>query len=223
MLTRISNPRSKIGRFLLVCLISSLILGISGCANSPRLEKPPASIARAMETKAFPGDLKTVLKASINSLQDMDYTISVLNSDVGLITANRTTEYKKTELASENTDEGMSDAQKACLAVGAITLIAIVIGSILDGDGDGNDSSPMIFNDNDDGPDGPKIYRYRITINLTELENNETNVRVSASGEVEQDGKILSTGGVHELEFFQKFFNGMKQGLFLDQNLPINN
>lgn len=225
MLTRISNPRSKIGRFLLVCLISSLILGISGCANSPRLEKPPASIARAMETKAFPGDLKTVLKASINSLQDMDYTISVLNSDVGLITANRTTEYKKTELASENTDEGMSDAQKACLAVGAITLIAIVIGSIFDGDGDGdgNDSSPMIFNDNDDGPDGPKIYRYRITINLTELENNETNVRVSASGEVEQDGKILSTGGVHELEFFQKFFNGMKQGLFLDQNLPINN
>ena len=223
MLTRISNPRSKIGRFLLACLISSLILGISGCANSPRLEKPPASIARAMETKAFPGDLKTVLKASINSLQDMDYTISVLNSDVGLITANRTTEYKKTELASENTDEGMSDGQKACLAVGAITLIAIVIGSILDGDGDGNDSSPMIFNDNDDGPDGPKIYRYRITINLTELENNETNVRVSASGEVEQDGKILSTGGVHELEFFQKFFNGMKQGLFLDQNLPINN
>ena len=223
MLTRISNPRSKIGRFLLVSLISSLILGISGCANSPRLEKPPASIARAMETKAFPGDLKTVLKASINSLQDMDYTISVLNSDVGLITANRTTEYKKTELASENTDEGMSDAQKACLAVGAITLIAIVIGSIFDGDGDGNDSSPMIFNDNDDGPDGPKIYRYRITINLTELENNETNVRVSASGEVEQDGKILSTGGVHELEFFQKFFNGMKQGLFLDQNLPINN
>ena len=223
MLTRISNPRSKIGRFLLVCLISSLILGISGCANSPRLEKPPASIARAMETKAFPGDLKTVLKASINSLQDMDYTISVLNSDVGLITANRTTEYKKTELASENTDEGMSDAQKACLAVGAITLIAIVIGSIFDGDGDGNDSSPMIFNDNDDGPDRPKIYRYRITINLTELENNETNVRVSASGEVEQDGKILSTGGVHELEFFQKFFNGMKQGLFLDQNLPINN
>ena len=223
MLTRISNPRSKIGRFLLVCLISSLILGISGCANSPRLENPPASIARAMETKAFPGDLKTVLKASINSLQDMDYTISVLNSDVGLITANRTTEYKKTELASENTDEGMSDAQKACLAVGAITLIAIVIGSIFDRDGDGNDSNPMIFNDNDDGPDGPKIYRYRITINLTELENNETNVRVSASGEVEQDGKILSTGGVHELEFFQKFFNGMKQGLFLDQNLPINN
>jgi hypothetical protein len=74
-----------------------------------------------------------------------------------------------------------------------------------------------------DGPDGPKIYRYKVTINLTELTDGETNARVSASGEVEQDGKILSTGGVHEMEFFQKFFAGMNQGLFLDQNTPINN
>ena len=51
----------------------------------------------------------------------------------------------------------------------------------------------------------------------------KTNVRVSASGEVEQDGKILSTGGIHEAEFFQKFFAGMNQGLFLDQNLPNKN
>jgi hypothetical protein len=58
---------------------------------------------------------------------------------------------------------------------------------------------------------------------LTELTDGETNARVSASGEVEQDGKILSTGGVHEMEFFQKFFAGMNQGLFLDQNTPINN
>ena len=222
MITRFSNPRSKIERFLLFFLIASLLPGISGCANSPRTEKPPASIARAMETKAFSGDLRTVLKASINSLQDMDYTISVLNSDVGLITANRTTEYQRTELASEAIEEGMSDGQKACLAVGGIALVAIIFTSIFDGDDDG-DSTPIIFNDSDDGPDGPKIYRYRITINLTELGNNETNVRVSASGEVQQDGKILSTGGVHELEFFQKFFAGMNQGLFLDQNLPINN
>ena len=223
MLTSISKPKSKVGRSLFICLIGYLILGISGCANSPRLEKPPASIARAMETKSFPGDLKTVLKASINALQDMDYTISVLNSDIGLMTANRTTEYQKTELASEQTEEGMSDGQKACLAIGAIALVAIIFTSIFDGDGDDNDSSPMIFNDSDDGPEGPKIYRYRVTINLTELTNGETNVRVSASGEVEQDSNILSTGGVHELEFFQKFFAGMNQGLFLDQNLPVVN
>ena len=37
-------------------------------------------------------DVKTTLKASINELQDLDYSIDVLNSDVGIITASRTTE-----------------------------------------------------------------------------------------------------------------------------------
>ena len=37
------------------------------------------------------------------------------------------------------------------------------------------------------------------------------------------DAKILSTGGVHEVEFFQLFFTGMNQALFLDTNLPNNN
>ena len=49
-----------------------------------------------METRSFPMDMKTVLKASIIALQDMDYTIDVLNSDIGLITASRTTEQRQT-------------------------------------------------------------------------------------------------------------------------------
>ena len=151
----------------------------------------------------------------------MDYTIEVLNSDVGLITASRTTENKKAKLASEAPQEGMTDSEKACLTIGAIAIIAVIAAAIFDGD-DNNSGGNNIYTggNNDDGPDGPMIYRYRVTINLTELDDKETNVRVSASGEVEQDGKILSTGGVHEPEFFQKFFAGMNQGLFLDQNQP---
>jgi|TARA_Y100000310_G_scaffold5212_1_gene6095 hypothetical protein len=185
-----------------------------------------------METRAFPGDLKTVLKASINSLQDMDYTIVVLNSDIGLITANRTTEHRKAALTNEKPKDELSDGQKACIAIGAIALIALLISAIF-GDDDGKrgnrrgggDSHPIILGDRggDNGPDGPRIYRYKVTINLTELSDGKTNVRVSASGEVEQDGKILSTGGVHEPEFFSKFYAGMNQGLFLDENAPLNN
>ncbi|MBN4081472.1 hypothetical protein JYT44_03815 [Caldithrix abyssi] len=49
----------------------------------------------------------------------------------------------------------------------------------------------------------------------------ETPFRVtSANGEKEQGGKIFATGGVHEAEFFQRFFAGMNQGLFLDVNAP---
>jgi len=221
MLISFIRPKSIYGRFYYNLLIGYLVIGLIGCSTPPRVEKPPASIARAMETRSFSGNLKTVLKASINSLQDMDYTIEVLNSDVGLITASRTTESKKAKLASEAPQEGMTDSEKACLTIGAIAIIAVIAAAIFDGDDNNSGNNIYTGGGNDDGPVGPMIYRYRVTINLTELDEKETNVRVSASGEVEQDGKILSTGGVHEPEFFQKFFTGMNQGLFLDQNRPI--
>jgi len=225
MLRRIIQPKTQSGRFFYMSLIAYLVMGISGCTNPPRTDKPATSIARAMETRSFPGDLKSVLKAAINSLQDMDYTIEVLNSDVGLITASRTTEHAKAGLANEKPEGELSAGQKACLAIGAVAVIAIIASMIFGHNGRDDDSRPLFGNSHgrDDGPDGPKIYRYKITVNLTELTDGETNVRVSASGEVEQDGKILATGGVHEMEFFQKFFAGMNQGLFLDQNVPINN
>ena len=223
MLISFIRPKSIYGRSFYNLLIGYLVIVLIGCSTPPRVEKPATSVARAMETRSFSGNLKTVLKASINSLQDMDYTIEVLNSDVGLITASRTTENKKAKLASEAPQEGMTDSEKACLTIGAIAIIAVIAAAIFDGDDDNNSVGNNIYSGggNDDGPDGPMIYRYRVTINLTELDDKETNVRVSASGEVEQDGKILSTGGVHEPEFFQKFFAGMNQGLFLDQNQPV--
>ena len=74
----------------------------------------------------------------------------------------------------------------------------------------------------DDTPKGPRIYRYKVTINIDEAESNNTNVRVSASGELEQDGKILESGGIHEPEFFKRFFASMNKSIFLDENLPPN-
>ena len=226
------RPKTKLGRSFYICLIGYLIVGVSGCTNPPRAEKPPTSVARAMETRSFQGDLRTVLKASINSLQDMDYTIDVLNSDVGLITASRTTEQRKASLTDEKPQNTMTDSEKACLVIGAVAVIAVIAAAIFGDDDDDKrkrgrrgSSRPINIGDRggDDGPDGPRIYRYKVTISLDERNNSETNVRVSASGEVEQDGKILSTGGIHEAEFFQKFFAGMNQGLFLDQNLPNKN
>ena len=41
---------------------------------------------------------------------------------------------------------------------------------------------------------------------MNNIKSTVTEVRVSASGEVEKDGAILQTGGIHEPEFFQMFF-----------------
>ena len=37
-----------------------------------------------------------------------------------------------------------------------------------------------------------------------------------------QDGKILESGGIHEPEFFKRFFASMNKSIFLDENLPPN-
>jgi len=225
MVYRLLYPATMQGRVLHFAIVAYLSISIIGCTAPQKPSvKPPAAIARAMETRSFAKDMTTVLKAAINALQDMDYTIDVLNSDIGLITASRTSQQQKSELSVEENDaERFNDFEKACLTAFGIFSLIIIMDMIFGGDDDSennnNDRSPIRLGgggNNDSGPDGPRIYRYKVTINLNDLDADNTKIRVSASGEIEQDGKILSTGGIHELEFFQHFFANVNKALFLE-------
>ena len=224
MIHHLLYPATVQGRGLHFALVAYLSISIIGCTAPQKPSvKPPATIARAMETRSFAKDMAIVLKAAINALQDMDYTIDVLNSDVGLITASRTSQQQKSELSIEENDaEGFSEFEKACLTAFGIVSLLIIMDMIFGGDDDSgnksNDSSPIHIGGGDgkENPTGPQIFRYKVTINLNELDADNTKIRVSASGEIEQDGKILSTGGIHELEFFQQFFANVNKALFLE-------
>tara|TARA_B100000963_G_scaffold317367_1_gene297768 strand:- start:24 stop:827 length:804 start_codon:yes stop_codon:yes gene_type:complete len=234
--------------------------------------KPPAAVSRTLQTQNFAADTKKTLKASINALQDLDYTIDVLNSDVGLITASRTTEQKKAKVSSDGIDPGPStqnnkfaeeiDAEEAakkeqaqtCVKIFGVAVVAVFFVVLLsaifgdkdddDDDDDNDDDRPSSSSSSsgwrrssrsshsnhktvnnyyqDNSPKGPRIYRYKVTINIDEAGPDNTNVRVSASGELEQDGKILESGGIYEPEFFKRFFASMNKSIFLDENLPSN-
>ena len=224
MIHRLLFPATVQGRGLHFALVAYLSISIIGCTAPQKPSvKPPTTIARAMETRSFAKDMTTVLKAAINALQDMDYTIDVLNSDIGLITASRTSQQQKSELSVEESDaERFNEFEKACLTAFGIVSLIIIMDMIFGGDDDSennsNDRSPFRIGGGDgkDDPTGPRIYRYKVTINLNDLDADNTKVRVSASGEIEQDGKILSTGGIHELEFFQQFFANVNKALFLE-------
>jgi len=216
MFHRLLYPATVQGSVLHFALVAYLSISIIGCTATQPTVKPPTTIARAMETRTFQKDMKTILKAAINALQDMDYTINVLNSDVGLITASRTTEQQKSELASDEEEKGLSNFEKACIAVGVVFIVVMIYSMIFDDDGDNDGGGRRGGGNSRDGPTGPRIYRYKVTINLNDMDIENINVRVSASGEIEQDGKILSTGGVHEPEFFQQFFANINKALFLE-------
>ena len=254
---RLIRPKTISGKIRLF----SLIFYLSSSTLVLAQNKPSTAVSRTLQTRSFPTDVKTTLKASINALQDLDYTIDVLNSDVGLITASRTTEEKKAEVStvetvatetnSNNEEAVKAEQTQTCVKVLGIAFVAvfavILLGSIFGGDEDDEDddnnkssssSSSSGWKRNrgssntthktvnnyyqDDTPKGPRIYRYKVTINIDDSGSENTTVRVSASGELEQDGKILESGGIHETEFFKRFFASMNKSLFLDENLPTD-
>ena len=229
MFHQLLYPSTLQGKTLHSALILYLCMSLIGCAPPQQsIVKPPTTVARAMETRSFPKDMKTVLKASINALQDMDYTIDVLNSDIGLITASRTTEKGQPPLSADNTaNNNQVSGLGKLLPIVFIAGAAIILFNLIFGDDDDDGDKrrdrdgPTIHLDSggsnsDSGPVGPRILRYKVTINLNDLNADKTKVRVSASGEIEQDGKILSTGGIHELEFFRQFFANVNKALFLE-------
>ena len=252
---RLIRPKTISGRIRLF----SLIFYLSSSTIVLSQGKPSTAVSRTLQTRNFEADVKTTLKASINALQDLDYTIDVLNSDVGLITASRTTEEKKAEVSTDgvgtvqadlDNEEVVKEEQtQTCVKIIGIAFVAVffvfLLGAIFGGDDD-DDADDDGKNSNsssrwrrssgssntrnktvnnyyqDDTPKGPRIYRYKVTINIDDSGSENTVVRVSASGELEQDGKILESGGIHEPEFFKRFFSSMNKSLFLDENLPTN-
>ena len=259
---RLIRPSTVPGKLRLLSLL--IYLSSSNIVFSQN--KPPTAVSRTLQTQNFSADIKTTLKASINALQDLDYTIDVLNSDVGLITASRTTEKKKADVSSDGMEPGPStqndklngdiDAEEAAkqeqvqtcakifgfavVAVFFVVIINAIFGDDDDDDDDDDDSSTSssgwsrsrhasnsthkTVNNyyQEDVPKGPRIYRYKVTINIDEAGSSNTSIRVSASGELERDGKILESGGIHEQEFFKRFFASMNKSIFLDKNLPTN-
>ena len=64
------------------------ILLFVGCA--PGASDRTTAVKRAIETREYNVDTKTLMSASVGAFQDLGYTIDVLNSDYGLITGSRT-------------------------------------------------------------------------------------------------------------------------------------
>jgi hypothetical protein len=72
--------------FLPLFLATGLLL--VGCSSG--ISERTTAVKRAIETREYNVDTKTLMSASVGAFQDLGYTIDVLNSDYGLITGSRT-------------------------------------------------------------------------------------------------------------------------------------
>ncbi len=192
-------------------LIVSHIFVVSCSSSAP---KPSTTVKRAIETRDYNVDFDTLMRASIGVLQDLGYTIDVLNDSYGLITASKQTTNVKGK--SDNDEIKIGDVILGTLAI--ITLVALW-------DNDDDDDGDCFFCGGGGGgssdDDGPNVYILKTTMNVTENSEDpvSSSIRVNFEASMERGGKIRYAGTQYSSEFFQSFFGALDKSLFLDENI----
>ena len=191
-------------------LIVSHIFVVSCSSSAP---KPSTTVKRAIETREYSVDFDTLMRASIGVLQDLGYTIDVLNDSYGLITASKQT----TNIKGKSDDDGIKPGEVILGALAVITLVALW-------NNNDDDDGDCFFCGGDGGSsddDGPNVYILKTTMNVTESSEDpvSSSIRVNFEASMERGGKIRYAGTQYSSEFFQSFFGALDKSLFLDENL----
>ena len=166
------------------------------CSSSSSSKKKTVAAQRAVETREYAVDTKSLMQSSIGTFQDLGFTIDTISEEFGLITAS------KVEEEEEEDDEGLS--------AGKVLGVLLIIGALIalddilpDGDdsGGGGGSTTTVIKD------------YKLTATLTVKPISETEPLSSL--------RVNFGGGKRErsMEFFKEFFTAIDKSLFLEDNL----
>ena len=165
------------------------------CSSSSSSKKKTVAAQRAVETREYAVDTKSLMQSSIGTFQDLGFTIDTISEEFGLITASKVEKPKK---------EKKSDADKALQALALVAIIWWAFNS--DGDDDKGSSGGG-------GGTTTVVKDYKLTATLTVKAISETEPLSSL--------RVNFGGGKRErsIEFFKKFFTAIDKSLFLDDNL----
>jgi hypothetical protein len=203
-----------IRRIALHLVVLSHLFVVSCGSSAP---PPTTAVKRAIETRQYDMDFDTLMKGSIGVLQDLGYTIDVLNDNYGLITAT-----KQTTLGSGSAEsKEMSKIGKAAVGIGVVLTLGLLLSR--DKDNDSNSDGDCLFCGWGGGSsnDGPNVYNLKTTINIAQESEDpvSSTIRINFQASREQGGAVKYAGSTHSMEFFQSFFAALDKSLFLDVNL----
>lgn len=287
----LSNRQGFFASSINLLLTVYLCLALIGCGKPP--PPPTTEQVRQLETRVFDANYDIVFKATMNTLQDMGYSIDGTDKESGLITAERYSEGEFAKIFSTE-EEIPTWMYIACIITGVIVLAVVVLAitAILDGDDDDKDekkkkkqsdpkketrdkdsdkkegkkegnnekkreeqkrkeeqkrreeqkrkeehrrreegrrqshkkgsssTTTTIFDlgiNLDFDPPQEEYYYYRMTLNLKELEDNSTNVRISLQGSHIEGEDVKKTGSVYDARFFELFFVNLNQALKVEK------
>ena len=183
---------SKKKIFALVIAANFLIVS---CSSSGSSKKKTVAAQRAVETREYAVDTKSLMQSSIGTFQDLGFTIDTISEEFGLITASKVEKPKKKK---------KSDADKALQALALVAILWWAFNS--DSDNDKGSSRGG-------GKETTVVKDYKLTATLT--------VKAISESEPLSSLRVNFGGGKRErsMEFFKEFFTAVDKSLFLDDNL----
>jgi hypothetical protein len=203
-----------------------LCLALAGCAS----KQPPPTVEqiRQLETRNLNTDYTTAFDAAVNALQDIGFTIDMVDADVGLITADRQSDDELGNLFPEIDEDNLPAwAIFAFIVTGIIVIIGLIaiIAALTDGDDDDDDDddssiTTVIVTDLTDDFDDREYYDYRITMNLEVVGEAETRVRTSIKRNKMQGSVVREGGSVYDARFFQGFYESLEKSVSLQTETP---
>lgn len=237
-MSEIARPKRRWSRILNLALRLYLSLVLAGCASK---QLPPSiEEIRQLETRSVQADFTTAFDASINLLQDLGFTVDVINPDAGIITASKQTEgrlgnmFEETGLDTD--DDGLPTWAKVLIIVTGVIIIVGIIALIAGDDDDDDDKESRSKGDHGEHggtatttvvtvhdvivPEENEYYNYRLTLNLEGLSESETKIRTSVQGNRMKGDNVEETGSVYDARFFSGFYSALDKALSL-QTEPL--
>ena len=168
---------------------------IVSCSSSGSSKKKTVAAQRAVETREYAVDTKSLMQSSIGTFQDLGFTIDTISEEFGLITASKVEKPK---------EKKKSDAEKALQALALVAILWWAFNS--DSDNDRGSSGGG-------GKETTVVKDYKLTATLT--------VKAISESEPLSSLRVNFGGGKRErsMEFFKEFFTAVDKSLFLDDNL----
>ena len=170
------------------------------CSSSSSSKKKSVAAQRAIETREYAVDTKTLMTSSIGAFQDLGFTIDTISDEFLLITASKVEAPEKKEKEDKKIGPG-------AILVGILAIVAIIA---IDKNTKDRD------NDRDSSSGGSKtvVKDYKLTATLTVKPISDTEPVLSSLR--------INFGGSKKdrsMQFFKEFFAGIDKSLFLDENL----
>ncbi|MDG2287726.1 MAG: hypothetical protein P8L43_03090 [Candidatus Marinimicrobia bacterium] len=181
--------------------IFSLFIAVNfllvSCSSSSSSKKKSVAAQRAVETREYAVDTKSLMTSSIGAFQDLGFTIDTLSEEFGLITAS------KVEEEEEEDDEGFSAGKilGALLIIGALIALDDILPDSDDSGGGGGSTKTVI-----------KDYKLTATLTVKPISETEpvlSSLRINFGGSERK----------RSMRFFKEFFAAIDKSLFLDENL----